>query len=257
MQLKLTNVTTLFSRPPAKRLVFYHLPKTAGSSLRSSLGTLYYDPFRPHQRPYFIYSGRVSQRVSRLTGDDLFAVREKFLLMALSTPSYRFIAAHQPFSQIAQEEFGDSTLFMSIFREPVSRFISLYFYNRYKSSDHARIECSLDEYLDSPEGRIAARTYVDWFGRDRGGQVQDLQTRQTKAVANLKTLNIVGVMEDMAGFRARLEEQLQRRVPISTVNRNPRKNRLSEVSKEQLSKIEELCREDLQFYEEAKKICHQ
>ena len=255
MKLTITNLKTLLARPPEKRLVFYHLPKTAGSSLRSALGTLYYDPLRPHHRPYFIFSGRSSLRVSQITGEDLFSIREKFLLLALATPAYRFIAAHQPFSAIAHKEFGDDTLFMSLFREPVSRFISLYFYNRYKESDHAKIDCSLDEFLESEPGRMAACTYVDWFGRSSDGAIADPNARYSKAIENLGSLDIVGTMEDMAGFRQRIERALGRSVPIATVNRNPRKSRFDEVSQAQLAKIEELCRADLEFYEEAKKLC--
>lgn len=255
MRLSVKNIRTLVSRPPDKRLVFYHLPKTAGSSLRASLGTLYFDPMRPHRRPYFIYSGRASLRVSQLTGESLLSIREKFLLLALSTNEYRFIAAHQPFSKIAAEEFAEETLYMSILREPVSRFISLYFYNRYKTSSHSRIECSLDEYIDSEDGRMAASTYVEWLGRARGGRIENDDERVSQAIANLRSLDVIGLMEDMGGFRLRLEGKLNRKVPVAAVNKNPRKNRMDEVSSHQLRKIEVLCEKDMLVYDEAKKLC--
>lgn len=214
---------------------------------------VFFDPKAPHRSTYFGISSSATLKVAEIAGEELLDVREKVLLFALASERNRCVAGHLPFSLSAHRVFGESVSFFSVFRNPVDRFVSQYFYDRHKSSDHRRIDCSLDEFLESDRGRGTGRLYVDWFGRDEQGTVADEQKRFEQAVANLDRLAVVGLVEEMGLLRQKLEALLGRRVPIGTVNRNPRKDRMKEVTEAQRKKIERLCEPDLRFYEEARK----
>jgi hypothetical protein len=251
MKFKFQNLTTLFAKPPEKRLVFYHLPKTAGSSLRSSLESLYFQPKRFYRRPYSMSSARATLQLSQMTGDDLLDIRERALLLSLANTSNRLFVGHLPYSCLAYKYFRDEALFMSLFREPVARFLSLYFYNRYKVSDHFKIDCSLDEFIDSEMGIHSARQYIEWFGRSDTEAITDAGHQYDVALENMQNLDVVGTVENMGALRKRLEDALSRKLNIVTINRNPRKSYMDEVTDEQIKKIEELCEADIRLYHEA------
>ena len=260
MKFRLKQLSSIFKSPssggdlvPDRRLVFYHIPKTAGSAVRSALKDLYVDPNRPKQKSMHICNAHSSLEVSQITGRKLKEVREIQLLMALADSKNRLVAGHFSYSCLAYEHYRKDTLFMSLLRDPVARFLSHYFYNRYKKSDHYSLDCSLDEYLDGERAHHSARTYMHNFGVDKCGLIEDPNDQYNQALQNLRDLDILGVVEDMASFANTLSERVGRRVEFPKVRPNPRGDNYSEeVTPVQRRKIEAMCTEDLNLYYEVR-----
>jgi hypothetical protein len=236
------------SVPPENRLVFYHIPKAAGSAVRAALKDLYFNPSSPRRQFMSICNTHASFEVSRITGRALKEVREQQLLMALASSKNRLIAGHFSFSCLASEHYRDNSLFMSLLREPVARFLSQYFYNRYKESDYCSLGCSLDEYLESESALHSSRIYLRNFGVNKSGQIQDSNDQYDQALQNLRALDILGVVEDMASFSRVLSERVGRTVEFPTIRPNPRSDYADEVTPAQRFKIEIMCAEDTKLY---------
>lgn len=234
--------------------MFYHIPKTAGRSVGQALTQVYYGISRKPSRASILRSGQSVSAVSEITGDDLDLLRERDLLMSLASPKNKLIAGHVPYSCYAYNHFHETTLFMSLLREPVSRFLSLFFFNRYKGSDHYSLECSLDQFIDSERGEQAGQSYQRTFGRDESGVIENADKRYLQALSNLKKLDIIGVVEEMSSFEEKMEDILRRKVQIPHINSNPRKKYHDDVTAEQMKKIQEICAQDTRLYEEARKL---
>lgn len=120
--------------PEDTRLVFLHLPKTAGTSLRAALAR--------HFRP---------EEVFRPEG--LADWGE-----ALADPGrYRFWAGHMPFSLVAL--IPPPVFVVTLLRDPVERILSLYtFWRRHAdpARPHLRVamECDLEGFLASAEPAV-------------------------------------------------------------------------------------------------------
>jgi hypothetical protein len=258
MNLCLRNLRSLLKSPsscqvvpPDRRLVFYHIPKAAGSSLRAALKEVYTDPAKPNRKQWYIGNAHASITVGQMTGMDLPSVREVEMLMALENSKNKLVAGHFSYSCLAYQHYKENTSFMSLFRSPVSRFLSHYYYNRYKESEHCRVSCGLDEYLESQSARQSSRMYLNYFGRDENGRISDPRAQYDQAVLNLKTLDVIGIVESMDRFSNVLESHLNCRVNIQRVRSNPREKYEDEVTSSQLKKIEGMCADDLRFYDEA------
>jgi hypothetical protein len=243
--------SSLCQAVPDRRLLFYHIPKAAGSSLRAALKEVYTDPAKPKRKQWYIGDAHASAAVGQMAGMDLPSVREVEMLMALENSKNKLVAGHFFYSSLAYQHYKEDTLFMSLFRSPVSRFLSHYYYNRYKESKHYQVACGLDEYLESQSAHQLARMYLNYFGRDENGRISDPEKQYARAVLNLKTLDIIGIVESMDRFSNALESHLHCRVNIQRVRSNPRNKYEDEVTPAQLKKVEEMCSDDIRFYDEA------
>lgn len=191
--------------PQGTRLVFLHLPKTAGTSLHAALAR--------HFRP---------EEVFRPEG--LAAWGE-----ALADPGrYRFWTGHMPFSLVAL--IPPPVFVVTLLRDPVQRILSLYtFWRRHAdpARPHLRVamECDLEGFLTSAEpavrngtdnhmarllhGRVPVAEADGW---PTVAQPQDVPRRLTDAEVlagarrNLLRCGAVGLDTDVTGLYRRVCE---------------------------------------------------
>lgn len=241
----------VFYKKPSSRLLFYHVPKAAGSSLVEMLGDAYRNPYKPTVVSHYRSFAGGTRLTAEISGVSMPKVREIDMLIALANKRNMLITGHFDFCVSAREHFPD-VAYITLLREPVRRFLSHYFYNRYKPEKHFSTELSLDEYIE--KGPV--RMYVDRFGYDKSGLISDLNERYAAAINNIRSLDVVGVVERMPEFISALEDKLGVVMePLPVARENPRAGYMSEVTPDQLRRIEEACSDDIRLYNEICQFC--
>lgn len=212
-----------------KKIAFIHIPKCAGTSVVKSIRETY---FPRHQRMLSMLSRRGAYRAvtigaqtsveaAEALGENLQASRSVLLYYVLRDSSVAYVSGHVPFSEPIGRVFAGQWNFITILRNPVERFFSEYFYNRFKPEDHFRVEAELDEFLETPEAVRLSSQLVNFLTGRRDVYQRPTREEVALAVSNLQMLAVVGTTEDMPGFAESMELRFGARLRLRHVNRNP------------------------------------
>jgi hypothetical protein len=159
-----------------------------------------------------------------------------------------FISGHHGFSPIAYDHFAEQYAFFTILRDPVERFLSEYFYNRTKDSEHFSIDIDLDQYLNTQRAKYSAETYLRYLGTPRAGYADNPDFSVMAAKENLARIDILGFVDDMKGVIQQLELYTGRTLSLHHLNENPSKSYEKKVSPAQLVQIKSMCEADIEIY---------
>jgi hypothetical protein len=158
------------------------------------------------------------------------------------------------FSPRGYDLFHDRYRFITILREPVSRYISHYFWDFDGPEEWARIRVGIDDFVESEQGRH----YALLFGENYSGLPADADFGSAQAVEaakrNLDKFAAVGFLDDMAGFKRRLKDVLGISLNIRHENKGKVKDQTKKrvVTPEVRRRIEQLCAPDIEIYEYAR-----
>ncbi len=183
------------------------------------------------------------------------AYREKLLLYYLSSHNCRYISGHFDYASNAFDEFKDAWSFITILREPISKWFSQYFYNRNKNFGTFQIEATLDEFLDSEEGIALGGDYVRKFSGLRGSDVHLNCDAVERAVSNLDNFALVGFLEHLDRFVDDFEDLFNVRLFITKGNVSPvvKSKQKQLVTDAHRKRVEEICQPDTLVYQAALK----
>ena len=237
-----------------QRIVFHHVPKCGGTSVGRAL-----------RKRYLLSQGTVTPEESfRAFADatartdreamlvDVLDLREAMLLY-LMHHDVRGIAAHVRFSDAAHSRFADRYAFVTLLRDPVSRFLSHYDWSHNRPGAHAHIPEDFDAFLETPRAARMGAIYAEYFS----GLPKEADMRSgaavARAVANLGRFDVVGRLDDLPGFGALLQDRLGLRLRIGHENRTPKPavTRRDALSADQRRKVEALCAPDTAVWEGA------
>ncbi|MDH3707215.1 MAG: sulfotransferase family protein, partial [Acidimicrobiia bacterium] len=157
-----------------KPVVFFHVMKCGGTSVRAGLAQgIADDPTGPD---VFELDGQVALEAAGGRHPDNWRFRDSLLLYVLLAGEPKLVQGHFRYRD-RYVEYLDRCSFVTVLRNPVDRFISLYRYRRYKDGVDVAVTGSFAEFLDNTRWQKEGHTYVDVFcGRD------DLDLRSDEAV---------------------------------------------------------------------------
>ncbi|MBT3027055.1 MAG: sulfotransferase family protein [Candidatus Thiodiazotropha sp. (ex Ctena orbiculata)] len=243
---------TLANATIPQRVVFHHVPKCGGTSVGRALRRRYLlsqGTVTPESsyRAFKAFTGR-DDREQMLV--DVLDLREQMLLYLLYE-DVRCVSLHVRFSEPAHIQFHEKYKFITILREPVSRFISHYFWSHGKPHAHARIEEPIEEFINTERAKKLGATYAEFFC----GLPKDVDFASDEAIqaalANLKKFDVVGRLDDLPAFAGDIKRELGVKLRIGHENRSRKTSSevKSVISPEVKRKIEELCRPDIKIWE--------
>ena len=257
-------LNSLLGRQLTERLFFMHVPKCGGTSIDRAIKSFYklLDVRRGNE--IVRVDSKFSARVSSLYDgydythgcvDDysLLCLRVKLLAYQFYIKRNRYISGHVPFSRVLWETFGDEIAFITVLRDPLKKWLSNYYFRKYRESDRWIIDEELEEYLDSDRGRMHGYDYVKYYGGAReAGDYTSAEAIQ-EAKENLKRFNLVGVLENLDAFTKEFKKQFGRTLNVRHHNRSPvRTPESSELKSSVEQEIRRVCAPDIEIYQYVK-----
>jgi hypothetical protein len=250
-RLKKLQAKTLDITVP-QRVVFHHVPKCGGTSVGRSLRKRYLlsqATVTPESsfRAFEAFTGR-SDREQMLV--DVLDLREQMMLYLLFE-DIRCVSLHVRFSSVAYDLFSHKYRFVTILREPVSRFISHYYWSYDKPHAHARIEEPLEAFLDTPRAKQLGSTYSEYYSGLPKNTDFSRQHAVNAAIENLKKFDVVGHLDNLAQFESDVRKVLRVKLRIGHENkmRKSMTKKSTDVTKEVRKKIAEICAPDIAIWE--------
>lgn len=241
------------------KVFFIHIPKTGGSSLSASLRRRY------RFSSYHVKSWESSVATERLSGltpeRDGFFERRQALRLGLAGYAaelgYRFITGHIWHDPGLRNLLSLGYRLVTCLRDPVERWYSSYFYNRFKTGSHGGIMEDFETFITSDRARLMGSTYVQYIGGARA----DADYRHPDAIQtaqeHLADFHVLGFVEDKhdlhdqvyrgLGFRIGLPHRRKSPAPADLVSRyksDPDCRRA----------VAELCAPDIQVHEHALRL---
>ncbi len=233
-------------RPDLPRLFFLHVPKCGGTSVDKALRRVYQGAgYRTeHLDPF------ASLKAAELANIRMRPCRDHLLYYHMAQKNMRYLGGHFSYSDTARAAFADWR-YVTLLREPVTRWLSGYFYNKYKQGDHFRVATSLDTYLDSRQALVAGRLYAAKLTSDLPIEEAGTDEAIEQAIANLQRFDAVGLLERLPTFAQDCQALIGVPIPVEHHNRSPRSEaeQHEEVTGEALERIRALCAPDLRVYE--------
>ena len=247
--MKLFRISNLYTLK--KKICYIHVAKCGGTSISSAIKERYSIKDRFLRNNAFInLNAGPSLKSAQILNEGLWAYREKLLIYFLSQGHCTFVSGHFPFSDLAMKHFGDEYDFITIIRHPVERWFSHYFFNRYKKSDHYKTTLSLEEYIDSEDGRSLGSFYHTLFYGKCDEEMGNFNESYLKIISNFDKFACIGVTEHMDIFCRDFNRYFGVEINIERKNKNPlNKNDRSKLITETIrKKVEKICEPDLKIY---------
>lgn len=232
------------------RVVYHHVPKCGGTSIARSLRMRYF------LSQVSINAGSSVETLKQLYPNTSKAehyqrlrdFRESLLVYYLYS-DVRWISGHVRFSDVAHRNFSGSYKFITVLREPVSRYISNYRYN-YLRDSYSGTRLGLEDYMGTFEGRMQGSIYAEYFsGLPAHADFRDKEAVNT-AKHNLQKFDLVGFTSEMRAFSEKAGDLLGVRVKIGHENRGKENTEsvIRSIPESTIGAIRELCASDIEIY---------
>lgn len=242
----------MLNRLAPQRFVFHHVPKCGGTSVGRALRMRYLSSqatVKPEAsfRAFQTFTGRTDTERLMFEVNDL----RKQMLLYLMYDDVRCISCHVPFSRAAYDEFSGRYKFITLLREPVSRFLSHYNWSHNRPQAHGHIPEDFDTFLATRRARAMGAEFVEIFSDLPVGT--DLRSTESidRAVQHLAGFDIVGRLDDLDGFAIGIRQTLGVRVRIGHENKTSREaNNVTRASlgEAQLAQVREICAPDIEVW---------
>jgi hypothetical protein len=209
---RLGGLPRRFARALDARIVFLHVPKCGGNSVRLALRDAYRGPFSGGSRHRLHVSPESSRRAAESLGVPVDAFRDALLRYHLAESKRRLFTGHFAWPEGLLDEFPDVSL-VTLLRDPVAHFLSCY----YEAREGGRTSESLDAFLDGRDARRIGARFVQAFA---GPAARDLEgdAAQQAARERLASVTVFGLLEDLPGFVADFRRRFAVRLRLPHAN---------------------------------------
>ncbi|NNE50968.1 MAG: sulfotransferase family 2 domain-containing protein [Sulfitobacter sp.] len=244
---------SLLDRVAPQRVVFHHVPKCGGTSVARALRRRYLTSQatvrpEPSFRAYQTFTGRADTEGMASDVDDL----RKQMMLYLLHDDVRCVSLHAPFSGRAFDQFNSSYKFITILREPISRFVSHYNWSSHRPEAHGYIKEDFDTFLETERAQSLGSEFVEFFADlpcsyDKRG-AEAIKT----AIANLRRLDAVGRLDNLPAFSRDLQSVLGIKINFGHENRTHRGANLvsaNALTDRQKAIIHDICAPDIAVWE--------
>lgn len=240
------NWEGLSSRYP--KVFFCHVPKCAGTSVSEMIRRRIF-PYRIVRT--FNIKLQASQRASQASSLDMMSVREIILSYNLSIPQNHYGRGHVYCRPKLVESFMNDWDFITILRNPIDRWISLYVYNTYKSGVWGKNTLPIDDYVLSKQGKMVGMTFVRYFSNMPSNYMGNLDEFVDEAVENLGRFSLVGTVESIEEWCRSFKTYFGKEISIPKKNISPNKEAVDRIRSNDslMRKIEVLCEPDIRVYQ--------
>lgn len=234
------NLLGKITRKKMPRIIFIHVPKCGGSSVDMAIQKKY----AKYGIPQMNLDAIASKKSADHKGAEMVLFRENILLYNMAKPIYacNYISGHFAWSEAVATYLGDWKP-VTVLRDPVKKFYSQYFFNRYKKEDHFKINMPLKEYVDTQSAANLGKTYLNTFSFKGNPSVAG-------AIKNMESFASIGILEHLESFQDDLKVMGLNISSIGHINKNPRKKteQNSEITNQIHKKVLELCKPDIEIY---------
>ena len=244
-----------------EKIVFLHVPKCGGNSIAAAIYDRY-KTFSPRgERGLINISAAASLKTANSKfgpepfKNDFFDVlqfRELLLGYFMNLNDTRLISGHICFSDIFYEEFKSQYAFVTVLREPVKRWISAFFYNKYRDESEWNIRDDILAYMDSDRGKANGHEYVKkLLGRIDADIDYTTEEAIETAKKNLAKFAVVGLLEDIDGFKKKFKDRFGVELAIGKKNKGPKSADYMQtiITPEIEEQIQDICRPDQIIYQ--------
>lgn len=241
-----------------QKIAYIHIPKCGGVSLSKAIKACYVN-WNVRDESLYKLDSEAAQRAMEtvenqpLTTHDsrVVSFRQNLLLYGMAQPQVKYISGHFLFSNVAYDAFKDQYAFVTMLRDPVKRWISAYFYNRYKDYGNSKIELDIDTYLESDIARRSGQTYARYLCglTDYQGDYSSDEIIQ-KAQENLTKFTVVGCIERKDLFETEFSKAFGQPLKLGKWNKSPKNKdyQKSLITDDMMDKIRQLCKSDIEIY---------
>ncbi len=241
-----------FVQPRMTKHIFYlHLPKCGGTAIDNAIRSCYRTSEIGH------LNDAACVKAAELSGRYLDDYRRDLLLYYLLQQNIKYLSGHFAYSKRAYDECGWRWHFVTVLRHPIDRWFSHYFYNRYKNGDERfRITEDLSTFVESKRAFMLGQLYVRNLteGADRPDQhTVDTSKAVATAIKVLEGFTLVGCLEHLDIMCRQFKQLFGVRLIISKSNINPvhKAQQQQQISDIIRSRVEEICKPDLEVYKYA------
>jgi hypothetical protein len=244
-----------------QNIFFLHVPKCGGRSIEDAILKGYISIDIRKDIELVREDSETSARVGALlfnydfnkgSIDDYHILKfREYYLAYLMYQNKKFIRGHFPFSLDIFNEFSNRYLFLTILREPISKWLSNYYYRKNRKSDHWKIKLTMEEYLETDLAKVHGYDYSKYFGGLRSDNNYCVKSNIDLAKNHLSKMHVVGFLDDLEGFAHRLSELIGYNIKVPYLNKSIKDNN-AKLSPKLLTKIEKICAPDIEIYNWAK-----
>ena len=133
-----------------------------------------------------------------------------------------FISGHFSFSDKAYQYFSNTYSYITILRDPIKRWISQYFFDKYKPHKFRQIHEDLPTFIQSERGKSHGYQYVQMLGGLHPSGEYSSQQAIERAKENLHKLEVVGCLEYIDVFMKQFENRFGVKLKIHRKNQSPK-----------------------------------
>jgi hypothetical protein len=240
-----------------QKIFFLHIAKCGGTSITQGIGNFFRN-YSSSDR-FYLDSFAMVKGV-RMTGISWKSYNEQLLLYQLARKSTMYVAGHFFYSQKAFDAFSKEWNFITILRNPVDRWFSQYYYDRYAPhhmNEHGTT-LEINDYLNSEKGLGAGGSYATMLEGNADNWKYNPEQCVVDAIANLKRFKLVGSLEHLDFFESKFNDIFKVKLKIKKTRKSPAPKNLKhqEITPQIRKEVEHICRFDIQIYDYAvKHLC--